>query len=163
LASCRHIAGGYKFTTRKTTIPTLNKDIIYPELRLKLKYHKSRKPDNALVDKIGDSLELARKMTNEALVQLRYVAENRKDKNKYPTAWAAAEYHLKLTEWDKDDRKNVCNIMEKTASGLNDRITISDVLSPSIIDLYKVYLRWTILQSSEDFANRRIPPRPRGC
>ena len=40
-------------------MPTLNKLINYPDSRLKLKYHKSRKPDSALMDKIGESLGLA--------------------------------------------------------------------------------------------------------
>ena len=57
-------------------MPTLNKLINYPDFRLKLKYHKSRKPNNALMDKIGESLDLARTMTSDALVQLTNPTKN---------------------------------------------------------------------------------------
>ena len=119
------------------------------DYNFKLKCHSSREPDEALIRKLGESLQLARKMVNVADFQLADVIQNlERKKHKwvlkpqyggYPVAVEAAKYHLKLTEWDKGAPKYVREVMHKTAIGLNKCITMSDVLGLYTTDLYKVY------------------------
>jgi hypothetical protein len=133
-------------------MPTLDTTIEYPNFTLKC--HSTRKPDEKLVQKLEEALLLARKMVNDAKVQLDNVIgdswENKFQPNphpvgarayesKYPVAVEAAKYHLKLTEWTPIDRLHVSRVMEETSRGLNAPIILSDMWGLYTNDLYKVY------------------------
>jgi hypothetical protein len=135
-------------------MPTLNHYILEENYNLTLFCHSSRMPDVGLVQKLAESLQLARKMVSDANVQLENVIEDscenkfqpnpnpfgaRPYKSKYPVAAEAAKYHLKLTEWASTDRVRVSKVMENTSRGLNGPIILSDVLGLYTVDLYKVY------------------------
>jgi hypothetical protein len=145
------------------TLDTLLKS---PDLTLRC--HSSRMPDMGLVQKLAESLQLARKMVSDAFVQLANVirdsARNKFQRNpnalgarayigKYPVAVEAAKYHLKLMEWNQADRDHVLNVMLNTECGLNAPITLSDVLGLYTVDLYKVYRGGLDIQD----AVRRLP------
>jgi hypothetical protein len=128
-------------------MPTLDEFNEFPEYRLTLNWHQSRTPTEDLVDKIGQALQLARKMISDALVQIPSVIEDSREvefdepeyKGHHPVAVQAAKYHLNATKWGNTYRNYVLDVITKTASGLNAPVTLSDVLSYSTVNLYKVY------------------------
>jgi hypothetical protein len=61
------------------------------------------------------------------------------DAAKYHVAVEAAKYHLAAKEWGNQDRQRVLKVINNTAKGLSAPLILSDVLSYSTVDLYKVY------------------------
>jgi hypothetical protein len=135
-------------------MPTLDHFILEENYNLTLFCHSSRIPDVGLVQKLAESLQLARKMVSDANVQLESVIQDSWEnkfqpnpktvgaqpyKSEYPVAVEAAKYHLKLTEWGPTDRVRVSKVMEATNRGLNGPIILSDVLGLYTVDLYKVF------------------------
>jgi hypothetical protein len=128
-------------------MPTLDKWMRCDEDRVTLRCHSSRMPDQQLTEDIIEAVQLARRMISAAQVQIPFVIEESKKKDfkkpeytgMYPAAVQAAKYHLAAAEWHRQERDNVSTVIKKTAFGLNADVILSDVLSYSTVDLYKVY------------------------
>jgi WD40 repeat protein len=129
-----------------------------PEYKAKLYYHNSRPPNEEMVKKICESLDLARDIVNDAQTKLSYALIDPKLHSKFQArrkdafipdirvAQEAARHHFLVNAPSSDDQldawKRIMTVIKDTLDGLdavNADVTLSDVLSQYRWDLYKVY------------------------
>jgi len=124
-----------------------------PEYNAKLYYDNSRPPNEAMVKKICESLDLARDIMDEAFTKLSYALINPKLHARLQALWKdasipdirvakeAALYHFLINgPSPSKEFKRIMTVIKDTRDGLkalNGGVTLSDVLSQYGGDLYK--------------------------
>jgi hypothetical protein len=126
---------------------TLDMELKVPEYDTTLKYHSTRPPDEAVVKKLCESLDLAREIVEDACANLAYALTDPADHPRIQQASGdtcipdnleagkeAARYHFKLEaltseEARKEARTKIFQIMTETDEGLNRSMTLSDSLN----------------------------------
>jgi hypothetical protein len=81
------------------------------------------------------------------------------DTAKYHVAVEAAKYHLAAKEWGNQDRQRVLKVISNTAKGLSAPVILSDVLSYSTVDLYKVYRDKLTIDKARQYLYFKIRPQ----
>src|SRR6266566_1423118 len=132
---------------------TLDMELKVPEYNAKLYYDNSRPPNEAMVKKICESLDLARDIMDEAFTKLSYALINPKLHARLQALWKdasipdirvakeAALYHFLINgPSPSKEFKRIMTVIKDTRDGLkvlNGGVTLSDVLSQYGGDLYK--------------------------
>src|ERR671927_119010 len=79
----------------KTAMATLDLEEELPDqYRAMLRYHSSRIPDDRMVIQLGESLQLAREMSNAAATQVAAALSDNTQKPEYQLAREVLKYHL---------------------------------------------------------------------
>ena len=126
---------------------TLDMELKVPEYDATLKYSGTRPPDEAMVKKLCESLDLAREIVEDACANLVYALTDPTDHPRIQEASGdtfipdnleagqeAARYHFKLQEVRSPEARKevvtkILQIMTKTDEGLNRAVTLSDSLN----------------------------------
>jgi hypothetical protein len=126
---------------------TLDMELKVPEYDATLKYHSTRPPNEAIVKKLCESLDLAREIVEDACANLAYALTDPTDHpriqqqsgdtripDNLEAGKEAARYHFKLEEVrspqaGKEVVTKILQIMTETDEGLNGAVTLSDSLN----------------------------------
>jgi len=126
---------------------TLDMELKVPQYDATLKYRSTRPPNEAMVKRLCESLDLAREIVEDACANLAYALADPTDHPRIQKASGdtcipdnleagkeAARYHFKLealrsSEARKEVLTKIFQIMAETDEGLNGAVTLSDSLN----------------------------------
>ncbi|HEY5744251.1 MAG TPA: hypothetical protein VIS99_17135, partial [Terrimicrobiaceae bacterium] len=121
---------------------TLDRVAQVPAYKVELKFHSSRPPSGMMARKICESLQLARGIATEGLEKLELTLNDPQHQNACPpalrVALQAARYHFQVDP-GSPQKDQIFSVLRDTAEGLNEQLTLSDVLNEYTYDSYKVY------------------------